>query len=86
MSTLQRLTEPKKYIEENQEQFAPRLMTTAQLAHYLGMHRGSVYNAIAKGNFPFKPVPLPCQGKQRPTIRWDRRAVDKWIDAQVEGR
>ena len=87
MSKSQEPTKTRKPADAAGGQVEPRLMTTAQLASYLNMNRGSIYNAIGKGNFPLKPVPLPCQGKQRPAIRWDRRAVDRWIDTQAaEGR
>lgn len=61
-----------------------RLLTIGELADYLGMKRGSIYNARASGEFPIKPIEIKCQGKQRPAIRFDRVAVDRWLDAQAE--
>jgi predicted DNA-binding transcriptional regulator AlpA len=61
-----------------------RLLTLQELAEYLGMKRGSIYNARATGEFPIKPIEIKCQGKQRPAIRYDRVAVDRWLDSQAE--
>lgn len=61
-----------------------RLLTMAELAEYLGMKRGSIYNARATGEFPIKPIEIKCQGRQRPALRFDRRAVDAWLDSQAE--
>lgn len=61
-----------------------RLMRPQEFAEYTDYKLGTVYNKANRGEFLPGLVKIPNQGK-RPTIRFDRKAVDAWIDSQSAG-
>ncbi len=61
-----------------------RLMRPQEFAEYTDYKLGTIYNKINRGEFLPGLVKIPNQGR-RPTIRFDRKAVDDWIDRQAEG-
>ena len=63
-----------------------RLLTLKEFAQYIGLKPGTLYNIRHAGrDFPVRPIEIPSRGK-RPTLRFDKKAVDAWIDSQSEGR
>ncbi|SHK23597.1 hypothetical protein SAMN02745194_04511 [Roseomonas rosea] len=61
------------------ERAAPRLLTRAQLRCYLGgLDWSAVSQRIANGRIP---GPLWGLAPTDPAARWDRRAVDRALDA-----
>lgn len=53
----------------------PRLLTTQQVAKYMSIPLSTIYAMVQRKQIPFKRF-----GKK--SIRFDRRAIDKWIDEQ----
>lgn len=56
-------------------QFEARFLTTSEVCQYLGITRSTIYRQIKKGGFP-KQVKI---GKLN---KWERSAVDNWIEQQ----
>ena len=55
----------------------PRLLTAKQVSIYLGFPLSTIYTMVEKKQIPFKRF-----GKK--AIRFDRRAIDKWVDGHYE--
>jgi len=55
----------------------PRLITAKQLAAYLNFPLSTVYMMVEQRQIPFKRF-----GKK--AIRFDRNAIDQWIDQHYE--
>jgi excisionase family DNA binding protein len=64
------------------EEIIARLLTVPQLGEYINLKAGTIYNRISEGKFPIKPVRFTT-GKKA-AIRFDKKAVDAWIEAQNE--
>ena len=54
-----------------------RLMNVRELSEYLGTSKGSLYEKIFKGK-----IPDACIVKMGRSVRFDRKAIDGWIDSQ----
>ena len=64
-----------------------RLLSIKELAEYLGVSPGSLYNLKWAGkDFPIRPIEIPGRAKVRPTLKFDKKAVDAWIDGHAERR
>jgi len=51
-----------------------RLLTVADVAEYLGLSVGTVYNKVSRGEIPHVKL-----GR---AVRFRRSEIDRWIDAQ----
>lgn len=49
-----------------------KTLTVTQLAHYLNMHKRTLYNMIQDGRFPVDPI------KGSHPRRWNIEDVDAW--------
>lgn len=59
-----------------------RMLTTRELAEYLGMAPGSIRNIRSKGDVGFvKARIIHAQGLVRGSIRYLKEDVDRWIDS-----
>lgn len=54
--------------------FDDRLLTVAELAEYLGLAQGTIYNKVCRGEIPHVKL-----GR---AVRFRRSEIDRWIDAQ----
>jgi predicted DNA-binding transcriptional regulator AlpA len=59
-----------------------RLMRPQEYAEHMNYKLGTIYNKINRNEFLPGLVKIPNQGK-RPTVRFDRKALDAWLDSQV---
>jgi len=53
----------------------PRLLTTQQVAKYMNIPLSTIYAMVQRKQIPFKRFGTK-------SIRFDRHAIDKWIDEQ----
>ena len=68
-----------------------RLFTVSEAAEYIGVTRGHLYNMLSlqiqtgsTGGLPVRPVRIPGRGQLRHGVRFDKVALDRWIDGQAE--
>jgi|WetSurMetagenome_2_1015567.scaffolds.fasta_scaffold232186_2 predicted DNA-binding transcriptional regulator AlpA len=60
-----------------------RLFKIKEYADYTAQSPGSIYNKILR-NEPVPGLVRLGSGKQRTMIRFDRKAVDQWLDSLSE--
>lgn len=70
----------------NNQSIAARYLTCEQAATYLALSKWSLYRLVNQRQIPFiplKPSITPSQGAKRPTLRFDIRALDAWMENQT---
>jgi excisionase family DNA binding protein len=48
-----------------------RIITVAEIAEYLNVHRNTIYRLVGKGQIPFFKIGID--------YRFDRNVIDKWM-------
>lgn len=67
--------EPKlRVVNMTSNRVEDRLLTVADVAEYLGLSVGTVYNKVSRGEIPHVKL-----GR---AVRFRRSEIDRWIDAQ----
>jgi len=65
---------------------APRFLNISTASNYLGLSKWSLYRMVENRQIPFIPLsPSGTAGSKtkRPTLRFDRLALDRWMEAQT---
>lgn len=65
---------------------SPRFLTCVQAARYLSLSKWSLYRLVAQRKVPFIPLSPshPERGDiNRPTIRFDVKALDRWMESKT---
>lgn len=73
----------KKIIKaRNEQKMEADWWNVKEVAAYLGLRRGTIYNWCRQGLFP----PGTKIGPGKGTVRWRRTAVKSWVTAKEQGQ